>query len=133
MVDAKLIAKQVDGVVHPEAELIDLVWTPLDKARELDLPRITHMALDELSAAIAADSTGAAAHSIASFAASMCARSFRAGGADTGPALPTKLSRAVPDRGSAAVIICAVQLQLMAERETAFLPSADVAPCCRKR
>lgn len=54
VVDARLIARQVDGVVHPEAELIDLVWTPLDKARELDLPRITQMALDELSAALAA-------------------------------------------------------------------------------
>jgi 8-oxo-dGTP pyrophosphatase MutT (NUDIX family) len=53
VVDAKLIVKQVEGVVHPEAELVDLVWTPLDKARELDLPRITHMALDELAAALA--------------------------------------------------------------------------------
>ena len=54
VIDAGAIVKQVDGVVHPEAELIDLVWTPLDKARELDLPRITHMALDELAAALAA-------------------------------------------------------------------------------
>ena len=28
-------------MVHPEAELIDLVWTRLDRARELDLPNIT--------------------------------------------------------------------------------------------
>ena len=53
VVDASLIAKQVGGVVHPEAELVDLVWTRLDKARELDLPNITHMALDELAVALA--------------------------------------------------------------------------------
>ena len=54
VVDASLIVKQIDGVVHPGAELVDLVWTPLDKARELDLPRITHQALDELASALAA-------------------------------------------------------------------------------
>lgn len=52
IVDADRIARRVDGVVHPEAELVDLVWTPLDKARELDLPRITLTALDELAAAL---------------------------------------------------------------------------------
>jgi 8-oxo-dGTP pyrophosphatase MutT (NUDIX family) len=52
VVDARFIAKRVEGVVHPDAELVDLVWTPLDKARELDLPRITHLALDELTAAL---------------------------------------------------------------------------------
>ena len=53
VVDAARIAKRLDGVVHAEAELVDLVWTPLDKARELDLPRITLTALDELAAALA--------------------------------------------------------------------------------
>jgi 8-oxo-dGTP pyrophosphatase MutT (NUDIX family) len=53
IVDAGLIVSQIDGVVHAEAELVDLVWTPLDKARELDLPHITHMALDELTIALA--------------------------------------------------------------------------------
>jgi|SRR5271166_6546053 len=52
-VDAGLIAERVDGVVHPEAELVDLVWVPLDKARELDLPQITRLALDDLSEALA--------------------------------------------------------------------------------
>ena len=41
IVEASAVARRVEGVVHPEAELVDLVWTPLDKARELDLPRIS--------------------------------------------------------------------------------------------
>jgi len=52
IVDARFIAGRVDGVVHPEAELVDLVWTPLGKARELDLPNITRLALDDLAAAL---------------------------------------------------------------------------------
>ena len=55
IVDSSLIAAQIEGVVHPGAELIDLVWTPLNKARELDLPVITIQALDELTAALAID------------------------------------------------------------------------------
>jgi 8-oxo-dGTP pyrophosphatase MutT (NUDIX family) len=52
IVEASAVARRVEGVVHPEAELVDLVWTPLDKARELDLPRITHLALDDLAQAL---------------------------------------------------------------------------------
>ena len=52
LIDARFIAKQVDGVVHPNAELVDLVWTPLGKARELDLPNITHQALEDLGEAL---------------------------------------------------------------------------------
>ncbi len=52
IIDARLIVRRVDGVVHPEAELVDLVWTPLEKARELDLPNITHLALDDLANAL---------------------------------------------------------------------------------
>ena len=43
---------RVDGAVHSEAELVELVWTPLDEARRLDLPSITHMALDDLGQAL---------------------------------------------------------------------------------
>ena len=35
-----------------EAELVELVWTPLDEARKLDLPGITHAALDDLAQAL---------------------------------------------------------------------------------
>jgi len=52
VVDARLIAKRIDGAVHSEAELVELVWTPLAKARSLDLPDITHSALDDLAQAL---------------------------------------------------------------------------------
>jgi 8-oxo-dGTP pyrophosphatase MutT (NUDIX family) len=52
VVDARFIAMRVDGAVHAEAELVELVWTPLDEARKLDLPSITHMALDDLGQAL---------------------------------------------------------------------------------
>ena len=43
---------RVDGAIHAEAELVELVWTPLDEARNLDLPTITHKALDDLTQAL---------------------------------------------------------------------------------
>jgi len=52
LVDARFIAMRVDGAVHAEAELVELVWTPLDEARHLDLPAITQMALDDLAQAL---------------------------------------------------------------------------------
>ncbi|WP_020178304.1 NUDIX hydrolase [Methylopila sp. M107] len=47
--DAALIAHRIEGVVSPDAELVELVWTSLDDARELDLPAITRMVLDDLA------------------------------------------------------------------------------------
>ena len=52
IVDARFIAKRIEGVVHRGAELVELVWTPLDKARELDLPEITRLALADLAQAL---------------------------------------------------------------------------------
>jgi 8-oxo-dGTP pyrophosphatase MutT (NUDIX family) len=52
VIDARFIARRVEGVVHPDAELVNLIWTPLDKARELDLPIITRLALDDLAVAL---------------------------------------------------------------------------------
>ncbi len=52
--DAQDVAHQVDGVVGPESELVELVWVPLSEARDLDLPRITSIVLDELEARLAA-------------------------------------------------------------------------------
>jgi len=52
IVDARFIAGRVEGAVHPEAELVELVWTPLDEARNLDLPAITHAALADLEQAL---------------------------------------------------------------------------------
>ena len=52
IVDARFIAGRVEGAVHSEAELVELVWTPLDEARNLDLPAITHAALADLTQAL---------------------------------------------------------------------------------
>jgi 8-oxo-dGTP pyrophosphatase MutT (NUDIX family) len=53
-VDASAIAHRVDGVVHPDAELVELVWLPISEARSLDMPTITSVALKELEARVAA-------------------------------------------------------------------------------
>ena len=49
--DAAAIAFRAPGVVHDQAELIELVWTPLDEALALDLPLITRAVLGDLAAA----------------------------------------------------------------------------------
>jgi 8-oxo-dGTP pyrophosphatase MutT (NUDIX family) len=49
--DAALIAHRAPGIVHAEAELVELIWTPLDEAERLDLPLITRVVLAELAAA----------------------------------------------------------------------------------
>lgn len=53
-VDASAIAHRVEGVVHPDAELVELVWLPISEARSLDMPTITSVALKELEARVAA-------------------------------------------------------------------------------
>ena len=52
VVDAAAIADRVDGVVHAEAELVELVWTPLSEAQHLDLPDITRRVIADLDAAL---------------------------------------------------------------------------------
>lgn len=52
--DAGLIAHRVDGVIHEGAELVELVWTPVEKALELDIPHITRQVLADLAAITAA-------------------------------------------------------------------------------
>ncbi len=46
--DAGNVAAKRDGVVDSEAELVELVWAPLDEAGKLDLPGVTRTVLDEL-------------------------------------------------------------------------------------
>lgn len=46
--DRSLIAGEVEGVTGPECELDELAWVSLPEARRLDLPRITHVMLEEL-------------------------------------------------------------------------------------
>ena len=52
--DAAAIAHRVEGMIGPDAELVDLVWMPIAEARQLDMPAITAVMLDELEARIAA-------------------------------------------------------------------------------
>ena len=52
--DAQLIVHRIEGVVHPEAELVELTWLPIAKARELDMPPITQRVLAELETRTAA-------------------------------------------------------------------------------
>jgi 8-oxo-dGTP pyrophosphatase MutT (NUDIX family) len=52
--DASSIAFRAQGVVHGEAELVELVWTPLDEAQRLDVPLITRAVLGDLAAAMQA-------------------------------------------------------------------------------
>jgi 8-oxo-dGTP pyrophosphatase MutT (NUDIX family) len=51
--DARAIAHRVEGIVHADAELVELVWLPIAEAKQLDLPTITQVALDELQARVA--------------------------------------------------------------------------------
>jgi 8-oxo-dGTP pyrophosphatase MutT (NUDIX family) len=53
-VDASSIAHRIDNVVHPDAELVELVWVPIEDARKLDLPTITTIVLQELEARVEA-------------------------------------------------------------------------------
>ena len=43
-----MVAREEPGFVGPDSELTELVWVPLSQARDLDLPTITHVVLDEL-------------------------------------------------------------------------------------
>ena len=52
--DAALIAHREEGVIHESAELVELVWTPIEKALELDIPHITRQILGDLAALAAA-------------------------------------------------------------------------------
>jgi 8-oxo-dGTP pyrophosphatase MutT (NUDIX family) len=52
--DAGTIGKRIDGMIGPDAELVDLVWMSIKEARQLDMPDITAVVLEELEARIAA-------------------------------------------------------------------------------
>jgi 8-oxo-dGTP pyrophosphatase MutT (NUDIX family) len=51
--DASAVAHRIEGVTGPEAELVELVWMPLAKAKELDMPAVTSVMLEELDGRIA--------------------------------------------------------------------------------
>lgn len=52
--DVSAVARRVDGFVGPEAELVELVWVPVNEARSLDMPGITAVVLEELADRMAA-------------------------------------------------------------------------------
>ncbi|MEZ5786163.1 MAG: NUDIX domain-containing protein [Xanthobacteraceae bacterium] len=52
-IDAQAIASRIEGVVGPDAELVELVWLPLAEAEQLDIPPITKAVLGELEHRIA--------------------------------------------------------------------------------
>ena len=52
--DVTAVGHRIDGVVGPDAELVELVWLPINEARSLDMPGITAVVLEELQDRIAA-------------------------------------------------------------------------------
>ena len=55
--DATTVTHRLEGIVGPDAELVELVWVPIDEAKRLDMPAITGVALDELERRVAAGLT----------------------------------------------------------------------------
>lgn len=47
-IDRDHVADEVEGVVGPESELIELAWVSIAEAKALELPAITNTVLDEL-------------------------------------------------------------------------------------
>jgi 8-oxo-dGTP pyrophosphatase MutT (NUDIX family) len=52
--DRTAISQEVEGMVGPDSELVELAWVTVAEARKLDLPPITGVLLGELEARIAA-------------------------------------------------------------------------------
>jgi len=53
--DASAIAHRIEGKVGPDAELVELVWLPLDKIKQrVELPAITEIVLSDLQTQIEA-------------------------------------------------------------------------------
>jgi 8-oxo-dGTP pyrophosphatase MutT (NUDIX family) len=51
--DASAIAHRIEGVIGPDAELVELVWMTLAEAKQLDMPAVTGVMMEELDARIA--------------------------------------------------------------------------------
>lgn len=52
--DATAIAHKIEGIISPDAELVELVWIPIAQAAQLDMPTVTGVVLEELAARVAA-------------------------------------------------------------------------------
>jgi 8-oxo-dGTP pyrophosphatase MutT (NUDIX family) len=53
-IDAEAIIHRVEGIVGPQAELVELAWVPVAAAKDLPVHAITAAILDELEARLAA-------------------------------------------------------------------------------
>jgi 8-oxo-dGTP pyrophosphatase MutT (NUDIX family) len=51
--DASAIADRIDGMIGPDAELVELVWMPLAEVKQLDMAAVTGVMLEELDHRIA--------------------------------------------------------------------------------
>jgi 8-oxo-dGTP pyrophosphatase MutT (NUDIX family) len=51
--DASAIAHRITGITGPDAELVELVWMTLTDAKQLDMPAVTSVMLEELDGRIA--------------------------------------------------------------------------------
>jgi 8-oxo-dGTP pyrophosphatase MutT (NUDIX family) len=51
--DFKAVVRQDEGFVGADAELVEVVWMPINEARRLDIPGITAIILEELEERIA--------------------------------------------------------------------------------
>jgi 8-oxo-dGTP pyrophosphatase MutT (NUDIX family) len=51
--DASAVAHRIEGVTGPDAELTELVWMTLAEAKQLDMPAVTGVMMEELDARIA--------------------------------------------------------------------------------
>jgi 8-oxo-dGTP pyrophosphatase MutT (NUDIX family) len=51
--EAETIAHRIEGVIHADAELVELTWLPIREAQNLEMPAITRIVLDVLEQRIA--------------------------------------------------------------------------------
>jgi 8-oxo-dGTP pyrophosphatase MutT (NUDIX family) len=51
--DFKAVVRRDEGFVGADAELVEVVWMPINEARRLDIPGITAIVLEELEERIA--------------------------------------------------------------------------------
>jgi 8-oxo-dGTP pyrophosphatase MutT (NUDIX family) len=51
--EASAVAHRIEGVTGPDAELVELVWMPLTEAKQIDMPTVTRVMLEELDGRIA--------------------------------------------------------------------------------
>jgi 8-oxo-dGTP pyrophosphatase MutT (NUDIX family) len=51
--EAETIAHRVEGIIHAEAELVELTWLPIREAQDLHMPAITRIVLEILEERIA--------------------------------------------------------------------------------